>query len=174
MGKGIIGFFKFIFSKNEKPNDILGYYDVKQFHSLKYALIYAKNEPVEEAEVYDIYSRVYKGITLVNVLVYDENMFIKENFKYDNLKDKILKVGLEATNESIVIIVFQNKNDKTISICKSLVGSGKRGFIQGLVYDEVRVTLDYYISVPDFYTKLNEAYCEAIYFDFAAIDPSRE
>lgn len=174
MGNSIKNFFRFIFSKDVNPNNISGYFDIKQYHSLKYALIYAKNELILENEGFLIYSRNYKDVTLVNILIEDENEFVPKSYTYDKVKELIINKGLEAKELSIVIMAFKNKNDKTISMCKSLGASGKNGFIQGLVYDETRVTLDYYLGVPDYLTKLNEAYCEDMYFDFAAIDPTRD
>lgn len=171
---GLKDIFSFIFSKKKSENGVVGSYDVKQYHSLKYALIYAKNEPVFESDDYDIYTRVYKKITLINVLMYNEARFDLDYFKYDNLKKLITDKNLEVTDEYILLIVFKNKNENTIKFCKEIRDSSKSCFVQGLVYDEQNVTLDYYISVPDYYERLNEAYSEDIYFDFAAIDPTRD
>lgn len=171
---GIKDIFSFIFSKKKSESGVIGSYDVKQYHSLKYALIYAKNEPVVESTDFDVYTRVYKKITFVNALIYNETSFNLDFFKYENLKKLILDKNLEATDEFILLIAFQNKNENTIKFCKEIRGSSKNGFTQGLVYDEDKVTLDYYISVPDYLERMNEAYCEDIYFDFAAIDPTRD
>ena len=60
----------FSFLKSSKnSNKPLGYYDIKQYHSLEFALIYANEILILENENCKVFSRNYKDCTFVNVLV---------------------------------------------------------------------------------------------------------
>ena len=160
--------------EKEKLNPgVIGYYDCKPYHNFKYALLYAKNNVVYDDGNIEIYTRVHKGTTFVNVLVNEEETFNPKEYDYIHLKELVLSKGLEATDKSIVFVAFQHVNDKTIEYCKELCHSDKNNFIQGAVFNPKTVHMDYYKPVPDFY-KLYDHFCEDLFYDFAFIDNERE
>lgn len=164
----------FGFLKKEKDsNKPLGYYDIKQYHSLEFALIYANEEKIIENENCKVFSRVYKDCTFVNVLVFDENNFDPNDYKFTKLEKALEEKGIEKTKCNIVFMVFKNKNENTIKFAKSFCQSSKTSYEQACVYNEQRVKLEYYKPVPNFY-KVYDYFCENLYFDIAAIDHDRE
>lgn len=163
---------EFLKKKPKVKLDCLGYYDTKQYHSFEYSLIYAKDVEIIKNDFVKVYSRIYKDTILVIVLVDNEEGFDDTQYNYEALKDKIDEKITEKHNSVVNIIVFQNKNEKTISIAKKSLVNTKKEINQILVYNETDVRLEYYRPVPTFY-QLYRGYAEAIYFDLAAIDPTR-
>lgn len=165
----------FSFFKKKEPKeqlDCLGYYDVKPYHSLEYALIYAKDELIEKNEYVKVYSRLFYNTLFVITLVDDEKDFDYKKYNYEGFKDQIDAIIKEPHNAVINLIIFQNKNEFTIKTAKEILTNTKREYNQILVYNEEKVRLEYYRPVPPFY-RLYSHYGEAIYFDLAAIDPTR-
>lgn len=165
----MLNFFK---KKPKEKLDCLGYYDTKQYHSFEYSLIYAKDIEIIKNEFVKVYARLYKQTILVIVLVDNEEGFDYTQYNYLALKDKIDEKITEAHDSVVNIIVFQNKNEKTISIAKIPLENTKKEINQILIYNEVDVRIEYYRPVPTFY-QLYRSYAEALYFDLAAIDPTR-
>ena len=164
----------FGFLKRERNSNIpLGYYDIKQFHSLEFALIYANEQLIIENENCKVFARVYKDCTFVNVLVHEEIGFNVNDYKFINLEKLLEEKGLEKTKDKIVLILFRNKTDDTIKMAKEFCESSKHSLEQGCVYNEQRVKLEYYKPIPNFY-KIYDYFCENLYFDIAAIDHDRE
>ena len=159
--------------KEELNPGVIGYYDCKPYHNFHYALIYAKDIEVYNDEKIEIYTRIHKGTTFVNVLVNDEEDFKVEEFDYPHLRKKLIENNLENTDKSVVFIAFQHNNEKTINFCKKLPASTKYSFIQGAVFNPKSVHMDFYKPVPEFY-KLYDHFCENLYFDFAFIDHVKE
>ena len=151
---------------------VIGHYDSKPYHNFKYALIYANETNILETEEVEIYSRVYnKKVTFVNVLVNDEANIIDLNqYKYENIKPKLIEKGIEVTEKSVVVIAFQHYNQKTVDLARTFCESDKKHFEQALVYNARLVQMDFYRPVPKFYTKMYDYLCEDLYFDFAFID----
>ena len=71
--------------KEELNPGVLGYYDCKPYHNFHFALNYARNIEVFNDEKIEIYTRVFKGTTFVNVLVNDEEGFDVKKFYYKNI-----------------------------------------------------------------------------------------
>lgn len=159
--------------KEELNPGVLGYYDCKPYHNFHYALLYAKDIEVYNDEKIEIYTRIHKGTTFVNVLVNDEEDFKVEEFDYPHLRKKLMESNLENTDKSVVFIAFQHNNEKTINFCKKLPASTKYSFIQGAVFNPKSIHMDFYKPVPEFY-KLYDHFCEDLYFDFAFIDHVKE
>lgn len=159
--------------KEELNPGVIGYYDCKPYHNFHYALIYARDIEVYNDEKIEIYTRVHKGTTFVNVLVNDEEDFKIEDYSYDKLRKILVEKELENTDKSVVFIAFQHNNEKTQGFCKKLPASTKTSFIQGAVYNPKSVHMDFYKPVPEFY-KLYDHFCENLYFDFAFIDHVKE
>lgn len=159
--------------KEELNPGVLGYYDCKPYHNFHFALNYARNIEVFNDEKIEIYTRVFKGTTFVNVLVNDEEGFDVTKFDYPSLRQRLIELDLENTDKSVVFIAFQHNNEKTIEYCKKLPASTKHAFIQGAVFNPRSVHMDFYKPVPQFY-KLYDHFCEDLYFDFAFIDHVKE
>ena len=159
--------------KEKLENGVIGYYDCKPYHNFHFALIYAKDIEVYKDDNIEIFTRIHKGTTFVNVLVNEEEGFNPDEFDYPHLRERLKEKGLENTDKSIVFIAFQHVNENTISYCKKLCKSDKNNFIQGAVFNPRSVHMDYYKPVPDFY-KLYDHFCEDLYYDFAFIDSERE
>ena len=177
---GIKEFFsavwKLMFPKKEKVVEnpgVIGHYDSKPYHNFRYALIYANETLVFNNEKVEVFSRIYKNTTFVNVLVNDEENFKVEDFNYQSLRKLLVEKELENTDKSVVFICFQHNNEKTQEFCKKLPASTKNSFIQGAVYNPKTVHMDFYKPVPEFY-KLFDHFCEDLYFDFAFIDHVKE
>lgn len=164
--------FSFL-KKKKNDNKPLGYYDIKQYHSLEFALIYANEKLILENDNCKVYSRNYRDCTFVNVLVHEEIGFNIEDYKYVNLEKILLEKGIEKTKDKIVFLMFKNKNDETIKMAKEFCNSNKHSLEQGCIYNEQRVKLEYYKPIPNFY-KIYDYFCENLYFDIAAIDHDRE
>lgn len=162
-----------LFKKGRNKNNPIGYYDIKQFHSLEFALIYANEKLIIENENCKVFARNYKDCTLVNVLVNEEIGFKVDDYRYINLENTLIEKGIEKNKNNIVVILFKNKNDNTIEMAKSFCNSTKNSLEQGCVYNDLRVKLEYYKPVPNFY-KIYDSFCENLYFDLAAIDHDRE
>lgn len=159
--------------KEELNPGVIGYYDCKPYHNFHFALIYAQDIEVYNDEKIEIYTRVHKGTTFVNVLVNDEEEFDVASYTYPSLRKLLIEQGLENTDKSVVFIAFQHNNEKTQGFCKKLPASTKYAFIQGAVFNPKTVHMDYYKPVPEFY-KLFDHFCEDLYFDFAFIDHEKE
>lgn len=159
--------------KEELNPGVLGFYDCKPYHNFHFALLYAKNIEVYNDGKIEIYSRIHKGTTFVNVLVNDEEGFKTEEFDYPHLRERLKENEIENTDKSIVFVAFQHDNENTISYCKKLCKSDKNNFIQGAVFNPKTVHMDYYKPVPEFY-KLYDHFCEDLYFDFAFIDHEKD
>ena len=152
---------------------VIGHYDSKPYHNFKYALIYANEVCISENEEVEIYSRVHKNATFVNVLINDEkNVNDLSKFKYENIKPELIEKGIKVTDKSIVVICFQHYNQKTVDLARGFCESNKKQFEQALVFNPRLVQMDFYRPVPKFYSKMYEYLCEDLYFDFAFIDGS--
>lgn len=174
------GFFKemwrVMFPRKEKVIEnpgVIGHYDCKPYHNFKYALIYANETEIFSTDKVEIYSRVYKNTTFVNVLVNDEDGFDITKYTFDDLKPQLREKGIEETKNTIVLVLFQHNNEATIAQCKKFCKSDKFNFQQACVYNPVKVQMDFYKPVPKFY-KLFDIFCEDLYFDLAFIDDSRK
>lgn len=176
MNEKLVKVFRFFFPKKEKYKEdvgVIGHYDSKPYTSMKYALIYADETEIEVTEKVEIYSRIYRDTTFVNVLVNDEEGFNIENYRFECLKDKLKKCGMKETKTNIVMVLFQHKNDFTISECKKFCNSTKLNFEHAVVFNSKAGHFDFYKPVPKFY-KLYNNFCENAYFDLAFIDDTRE
>ena len=186
-----VGVLKLMFPRKKKYKygpGVIGHYNCKPYHNFKYALIYACETPILESEEIEIYSRVYRDTTFVNVLVnkeINENFtFDIKNYKFENIK-KMLEgkeykdpktqemIPFKETKNNIVLVLFQHRNEETIKQCKLFCESTKTNFEQACVYNPVDVHMDFYKPVPKFY-KLFDIYCEDLYFDLAFIDDAKE
>lgn len=173
-------FFKFMGIKKKVPQEpgVIGFYDSKPFDSLKWSLIYAnevcisESDDEKEAKVL-IYTREYKKTQFINVLVYREDDFNVDDYTYEKLKPLLIEKGITPAEKSIVLIIFQHRNEKTIEMAHHFFKSDKLNFEQALVYNPKRVQMDFYKPVPTFY-KLYDIMCEDLYFDLAFIDSIRE
>lgn len=175
-------FLKKVFTKKEKVKEdpgVIGHYNSRQFHSFKYALIYANeilltDNPDEKTADIMIFTRTFKGVTFINVLVFKEDYVESLNqYKYEALKPLLKEKGCEIADKSVVLVLFQHKNDKTIKLAKNFCNSTKEHFEQGLVYNANKVQMDYYKPVPTFY-KLYDKMCEDLFFDLGFIDDLRD
>ena len=167
---------RFFFPKKEKvieDEGVLGHYDSKPYTSFKYALIYADETEIETNEAVEVYSRVYRTTTFVNVLVNKEENFDVEDYKFDKIKPKLQEKGIKETKNNIVFIIFQHKNDYTIAQAKKFCNSTKTNFEHVGVYNSKKTQVDFYKPVPKFYSLYNH-FCEDAYFDLAFIDDTRE
>ena len=140
--------------------------------NFKYALIYAGETEILTTDKIEIYSRVYKDTTFVNILVNDEEGFDITKYTFDDVKPMLVEKGIEETKNKIVLVLFQHNNQNTIAQCKKFCLSDKTSFQQACVYNPVKVQMDFYKPVPKFY-KLYDKFCEDIYFDLAFIDDTR-
>ena len=64
--------WKIMFPKKEKiveRQGVIGHYDSKPFHNFHYALIYANETMVYDDGKVEVFFRVYKDTTMINVLV---------------------------------------------------------------------------------------------------------
>lgn len=181
MSKNFLKKFKKFMGIKEKviqEPGVIGYYDSKPFHNFKYALIYA-NEVLlsasddEKTEKVIIYTREYKGTTMINVLVYEEEGFDVSQYDYESLKPLLESKGIKPGEKSIIMILFQHYNENTIALAKKFCTSDKSNFQQACIYNAKKVQMDYYKPVPKFY-KLYDHLCEDLYFDLAFIDSTRE
>ena len=176
MKEKIVKIFRFFFPKKEKvieDEGVLGHYESKPYTSFKYALIYADETEIESNEFVDVYSRVYRDTTFVNVLVNKEENFNIEDYKFENIKPKLIEKGMKETKTNIVFVIFQHKNDFTISQCKKFCNSTKLNFEHAGIFNSKKTQVDFYKPVPKFY-KLYNNFCEDAYFDLAFIDDTRE
>ena len=161
----------------ENPG-VIGHYDSKPFHNFKYACIYANEVLISESDDEKtakvmIYSREYKKTTFINVLVYNEEGFDITKYTYEDLKPLLLNKNIQPQQRSIVMVLFQHNNENTISMCKKFYKSDKNNFEQACVYNPVKVQMDFYKPVPQFY-KLYDIFCENIYFDLGFIDHTKK
>lgn len=156
----------------ENPG-VIGHYDSKPYHNFRYALVYANEEEIFNNEKVEVYSRNYKITTFVNVLVNDEEGFVARDYSYEKLEPLLAEKGIEKKNKNIVLISFQHCNEYTISQAKTFCNSTKNNFEHAMIYNPVKVQMDFYKPVPKFY-RLYDHFCEAIYFDLAFIDDKRE
>jgi len=173
-------FLKFMGIKKKIPQEpgVIGFYDSKPFDSLKWSLIYANEILISESDDEKtakvmIYTREYKKTTFINVLVYKEEGFEISNYTYEKLKPLLIEKGIKPAEKSIVLVIFQHRNENTIEMAHHFCKSDKLNFEQALVYNPKRVQMDYYKPVPTFY-KLYDIMCEDLYFDLAFIDSIRE
>ena len=139
----------------ENPG-VIGHYDSKPFHNFKYACIYANEVLISESDDEKtakvmIYSREYKKTTFINVLVYNEEGFDITKYTYEDLKPLLLNKNIQPQQRSIVMVLFQHNNENTISMCKKFYKSDKNNFEQACVYNPVKVQMDFYKPVPQFY-----------------------
>ena len=186
---GIKEFFsavwKLMFPKKEKREEkpgVIGHYDSKPYHNFRYALIYANETLVFSDGKIEIFSRIYKDTTFVNILVNEEEEFNISDYTFDKvwplLEGKTyLKKDTEApfvkTKNNIVLVLFQHYNDYTIKQANSFYNSTKTNFEHAIIFNPVYVQMDFYKPVPKFY-KLYDHFCEDIYFDLAFIDDTRD
>ena len=159
--------------KEKEEPGVLGHYDCKLYHNFKYALIYANEVEISVTEEVEVYSRVYKDVTFVNVLVNNENGIDIEKYRYENIKPLLVEKGVSATEKNIVLMLYQHYNDKTKELCKKFCNSSKTNFEHACIYNPRLVQMDYFKPVPKFY-KLYDFLCEDLYFDLAFIDHSKK
>ena len=119
----ISGVWKIMFPKKEKIVEkpgVIGHYDSKPYHNFRYALIYANETLVFNNEKVEIFSRIYKDTTFVNILVNEEEGFEISNYTFDKVwpllegktylrKDK--EEQFKQTKNNIVLVLFQHYND---------------------------------------------------------------
>ena len=168
--------YRIFFPKAEKSKNApgtLGHYNSKPFHNFRYALIYAGEKEIFNNENVEIYARIYKNTTFVNVLVNNEDGFDITKHTFIDLEPMLREKEIEKTTNTIVFVLFQHKNDNTIAMCKKFCASDKKNFQQAVVYNPVDIQMDYYMPVPKFY-KLYDHFCEDLYFDLAFIDEKRD
>lgn len=173
-------FFKFMGIKKKEKQEpgVIGFYDSKPFDSLKWALIYANEVCISESDDEKtasvmIYTREYKKTSFINILVFKEEGFNPADYEYEKLKPLMQEKGITPAPRSIILIIFQHRNEKTIEMAHHFYKSDKNNFQQALVYNPKRVQMDYYKPVPTFY-RLYDVMCEDLYFDLAFIDSTRE
>ena len=187
---GIKEFFKnvwrLLFPKKEKIVErpgVIGHYDSKPYHNFRFALIYANETLVYEDDRIEIFARIYKNTTIVNILVNEEEGFDVDNYKFEKIRPilegktyltpKKEEKPFEDTKNNIVFILFQHYTEYTIKQCLKFCQSSKTNFEQATVFNPVHVQMDFYRPVPKFY-KLYDIFCEDLYFDLAFIDDTRE
>lgn len=151
---------------------VIGCYDSRPFDNFYYSLVYAGETKLVDENDVKIFTRVYKETTFVNVLVYDDTNFDITKYDYTAMRELLLDNGISPTDKSVVLVLFQHRNDNTISMCKKFCKSDKFNFEQACVYNPVDVRMDFYKPVPKFY-KLYNHFLEDLYFDLAFIDNSR-
>ncbi|MCM1130325.1 MAG: hypothetical protein NC087_02570 [Anaeroplasma bactoclasticum] len=161
--------FNFFKKKPKEKLDCLGYYDIKPYHYFESNMVYAKDILVLKDNFGKVYTRLFKGTIFIFTFVDNENGFIKQNYNYEALKDKIDAVILEGHNSVVNLIIFKNDTPETIRIAKEVVVNTKKEFNQTFVYDADNVRLKFYRPVPSFYSLYNH-YIEAMVFDLGAID----
>jgi hypothetical protein len=181
----ISGVCKIMFPKKEKIVEkpgVIGHYDSKPYHNFRYALIYANETLVFNNEKVEIFSRIYKDTTFVNILVNEEEGFEISNYTFDKVwpllegktylrKDK--EEQFKQTKNNIVLVLFQHYNDYTVAQAKKFHNSTKNNFEHAVIFNPVNVQMDFYKPVPKFY-RLYDHFCEDIYFDLAFIDDTRD
>lgn len=156
----------------EEPG-VLGHYDCKPYHNFRYALIYANETEILTTEEVEIFSRVYKDVTLVNVLVNEEKNINIEDYKYEKLKPLLIEKGINVTEKNIVMMLYQHYTPLSKELCKKFCNSSKTNFEHGAIYNPRLVQMDYFKPVPKFY-KLYDFLCEDLYFDLGFIDHSKK
>ena len=161
--------FNFFKKKPKEVLDCLGYYEIKPYHYFESNMTYAKDELVIRNEFVRVFTRLYKSTLFVFTFVDNEKDFVKEQYNYEALKDKIDVIITEEHKAVIHLIVFKNNNEETVRIAKESVVNTKKEFNQTFVYDAQKIRLKYYRPVPSFYS-LYAHYVEAIVFDLGAID----
>ncbi|MDE6660931.1 MAG: hypothetical protein K2J93_03795 [Anaeroplasmataceae bacterium] len=165
--------FNFFKKKPKEVLDCLGYFDVKPYHYFESNMTYAKDILILKNDFVKVYTRFFRGTIFVFTFVDDETGFIKEQYNYDALKDKIDAVITEEHKSVINLIIFKNNTEETVAIAKQTVVNTKKEFNQTFVYDEEKVRLKYYRPVPSFYSLYNH-YSEALMFDLAAMEVERK
>ena len=166
----MINFFKK--KENNKTEENIGFYDTKPFHYFSSALIYAKEVLLKEVGENKIYARVYNNSLFVFCLIADEKGYNENDYCLESLEMLVNDKIDEKYKNTIHIIIFKNKNDFTINVAKEKVINTKNSLKHVLIYNEEKVGLEFYRPVPEFY-KIYENYAVAIFFDLAAIDPTR-
>ena len=159
--------------KEKEEPGVLGHYDCKPYHNFKYALIYANETEISVTDSVEVYSRVYKDVTFVNVLVNDEKGLDLEKYRYENIKPLLVEKGVPVTEKNIVLMLYQHYNDTTKGLCKKFCNSSKKNFEHACIYNPRSVQMDYFKPVPKFY-KLYDFLCEDLYFDLVFIDHSKK
>ncbi|MDE6241300.1 MAG: hypothetical protein K2M08_02630 [Anaeroplasmataceae bacterium] len=161
--------FNFFKKQPKEILDCLGYFEIKPYHYFESNMTYAKNDLVLKNEFVKVYTRLYKSTIFVFTFVENEKGFIKDQYNYEALKDKIDAIITEEHKAVINLIVFKNNTEETVKIAKEPVVNTKKEFNQTFVYDAEKVRLKYYRPVPSFYSLYNH-YAEAMMFDLGAID----
>ena len=156
-----------------KNPGVIGHYDSKPYHNFHYALIYAEQIPVIEGEDLEVFSRVYKNVTFVNILVNKDIEINLDEYKYEVLKPLLIDKGVKATDKSCVLMLFQHYTQNAVNLCCKFSNSNKNHFEQGLIYNAKYVQMDFYRPVPKYMVKMYTRFCENLYFDLAFIDPDR-
>ncbi len=176
-----------MFPKKEKIINrpgVLGHYDSKPYHNFHYALIYANETLVyKDEEKVEVFARVYKDTTIVNVLVIDEEGFDINDYHFDKVKTllegktylstKKEELPFGETKRNIVVVLYQHYNETTVNQAVTFCKSSKKNIELALVYNANYVQMDYYKPVPKFY-RIYDILCEDLYFDLAFIDDTRE
>ena len=181
-----VAVWKIMFPKKvkvvERPG-VIGHYNSKPFHNFHYALIYANETMVFDNEKVEVFSRIYKNTTFVNVLVKDEDGFNIDDYHFDKIKSvldgktylstKGEELEFSESKNNIVLVLFQHYNENTVNQAVKFCNSSKTNFEQAVVYNAKNVQMDFYKPVPKFYA-LYDIFCEDLYFDLAFIDDTRE
>ncbi len=156
--------------KKEKLN-CLGIIDCKPYSFFEPGLQYAKDQIIDEGLGYKVYARLHQNTVFLFILVEDETNFDYQKFTVHNFSEQIKEKITDSYRSSILLMVFKNSNEKTISIAKNVLVNTKKEFNQILVFNQQRVRLEYYRPVPNFYNLYKE-YLEALYYDLSCIDHS--
>ena len=162
----MLNFFK---RKQKEKLDCLGVYDIKPYHYFESNMAYSKAILIEKNEYVKVYTRLYKTTIFVFTFVENEQGFVKQNYNYEALKDKIDAFIPEEHNSVVNLIVFKNNTEETVRIAKEVVVNTRKEFNHTFVYDKEKVRLKYYRPVPEFYSLYNQ-YAEAIIYDLGAIE----
>jgi hypothetical protein len=181
-----VAVWKIMFPKKvkvvERPG-VIGHYNSKPFHNFHYALIYANETMVFDNDKVEVFAKIYKNTTFVNVLVNDETDFNILDYKFDKIKPlldgktylspKKEELKFSDTKNNIVVVLFQHYNEYTVNQAIKFCSSSKSNIEQALVYNAKEVQMDFYRPVPKFY-RIYDILCEDLYFDLAFIDDTRD
>lgn len=165
---------RYFFPKKEPKEKLncLGVYDIKPFHYFESNFKYAYDVLIHEEEGISVHGRIFKETVLVFVLVTNESNYVSEKFTIDALREKLKEKLQGHFKNSVVLVIFKNRSEKTLEIAKRPVVNTKTDFYQAFIYNASKVRLEFFRPVPSFY-KLYNDYLEAIYMDIAATDHKR-
>ncbi len=163
--------------KVKERDGVLGHYDSKPYHNFRYALAYAGDVNVNDTKPEDdieIFTRVYKDVTFVNILVNNDVEINVDDYSYDKMKALLIEKELTATSKSVCVLAFQHYTKNAVEACLNYCKSDKNHFYQGMVYNPELVQMDYFMPVPKYHSRMYDMLAEDLYFDFAFLDLDRE